>query len=420
MVLGGGTLTQDWLLESIMMAFSFVAMSFAVIVIVGWHAHKRLMTTLKEGREIEIKPFWMERVLTARPMKYATLSILLSIGVTGLDFLISFLIAGPKPWWTDGPSTYAFRLVIVVLLNIACIAGLIASRKVYHYLTDEVLPEMMEKAKKSVEPKRIITVMKMFTQVCGGSPLYQGACAIWTVFLFVVIHISILIPRWQAIAGIKTGLDITPLLTDWLGLLSYIIIGGVVGPMATTVSGFIVYCGLVFRKGEFFDPFAIDRRGGFKALGSLGMWSSFMAAVTPGFAIPILFIDSRSKATFEMAISAGLVFFMLICVLLFFFVPIFFVHEAMRVSKEIDALEVERKYRVAYGEFMKKTQNGIFKDTLGVKEVAGILSLYTLKTRFDEITNASEWPMDYLTIFNVITSSLVPTLPYLLEFILHL
>jgi len=187
--------------------------------------------------------------------------------------------------------------------------------------------------------------------------------------------------------------------------------------MATTVSGFIVYCGLAFRNGKFFDPFAIDRRGGFRELGSLGMWSSFIAAVTPGVAIPVLLINSGSKTTVEIAISAGLVFFMLICVLLFFFVPVFFVHEAMRASKRLDALDVERKYRVAYDEFMKKTQDSIFIDTLGVKEVAGILSLYTLKTRFDEITSASEWPTDYRTIFKVITSSLLPTLSFLLEFI---
>jgi len=416
-VFGGGALNENWLLQSIMIAFSLVAMSFAVIVIVGWHARKRLMTALRENKEIEIKSFWMERVLTTKPVKYTILSILLSIGATGLDFLISFLIAGPEPWWTNESSTFAFQTATVVLLNIACIAGLIASRKVYHYLTDEVLPQMMEKAKKSPEPTRIINVMKMFTQVCGGSPLYQGACAVWTALLFVVVHIFILVPQWQAIAGIKTGLDITPLLANWLGLLSYILIGGVVGPMATTVSGFIVYCGLVFRNGRFFDPFAIDRRGGFKALGSLGMWSSFMAAVTPGVAIPILFIDFRLKATVETAISAGLVFFMLICVLLFFFVPVFFVHEAMRASKRLDALDVERKYRVAYDEFMKKTQDRIFSDTLGVKEVAGILSLYALKTRFDEITSASEWPTDYLTIFKVLTSSLLPTLSFLLEFV---
>jgi len=43
---------------------------------------------------------------------------------------------------------------------------------VYHYLADEVLPEMMEKAKKSLEPTRTINVMKILTQVSGGSPLY--------------------------------------------------------------------------------------------------------------------------------------------------------------------------------------------------------------------------------------------------------
>jgi hypothetical protein len=268
---------------------------------------------------------------------------------------------------------------------------------------------MMKKAEQTPQPKKVKRTLKMFTLVAGGSSFYQGACVLFTIVFFIIIHLFFVIPQWQEVAGFTRGLDVRPFLGSWSRLLICVLIGGIVGPMATTVSAFTIFCGISFRGEGFFDPLAEDRRGGFKSLGTIGMWSSFMVAVTPGVAVPILFMGL--KTTSESAISLGLLFFLVICVILFFFVPIYYVHGAMKASRKLQIFGFEDVYRVEFNDFLKKVEDG--KPT----EMIETLSMLALREMYDTITAISDWPLNYLTVLNVIASAILPVLSYIAKYL---
>lgn len=370
-------------------------MSFIVIRFIWWLAQKKL-------RKPEIKPFfWLEKVVTTSTFKYVLFAIAVSVGATILQYVTSTLITGHPPWW-GGLSVKS--IAAIALLNFAAIMGFLLPRRVYH-LFREVLGDTIEKAKRS-SPKaeRDIQIKNMnkFAEVAGGSVLYQGICILITVALFVSVNII-----W---------LGIESLFTSWFDLLLYVLIGGIVGPMATTISGFLVYCGTIFKRKEHFDPLASDRRGGFKKLGSLGIWSTFMAAVVAGVAIPTLFITPRPVAPGGIMVNYGLTLFMVICIGLFFFVPLFFVHEALKTAKKEKTREIEDEYRRNFNDFLKRTRGGIFRERQNIKEVAGILSLITLKKIYDDITPMSDWPLNHSVIF-ALGSFVLPALSLVVQFL---
>jgi hypothetical protein len=235
------------------------------------------------------------------------------------------------------------------------------------------------------------------------------------VLLFMIAHICFVIPQWQEIAHLTRSIDLTPFLGSWSELLLYALIGGIVGPIATTVSAFAIYCGLSFRcarSGEsFFNFFAADRRGGFGLLGTLVVRSTFMAAVLPGVAIPILFIGSRTES--EVAINAGLIFFLIICIALFFFVPVYYVHTAMRISRKRLVQELKNLYQPQVDGFLKETKEGQKSRT---NETA---SLLLLGRTYDSISMASDWPIDFIAVLQVVVSAVLPVLAeYLLRYVL--
>lgn len=225
-----------------------------------------------------------------------------------------------------------------------------------------------------------------------------------TCAIFIIIKIFFVIPQWQQTAGIVGGLDIRPLLTDWVGFLLFALMGGIIGPMATTISAFIIYCGTTFTGEKNFDPLAKDKQGGFGSLGTLGMWSTFMAAFTPGIAIPFLFLDTKP----EIMTSGGLLFFLIICVNLFFFIPIYYVHKAMKKSRKLQIQKLEKNYRPKLGEFLEKVENG---KTTELTETASMLAL---KGFYDDVTMKSDWLVNPLTILEVITGVLIPILGHIL------
>jgi len=399
-----------WLLEAALISGGLVFMSFIVIAILYRHAHKQLESFHKRGEEPKVNPFWMENIRgRARFKIYVFCSLILSLGAVAADHFVPILVVGPTPWWwTIRSMPASYNIFSLFLLLFALIMGFLVPCKLYHFFMDNVLQDMMEKAKKTPHPEKTKRTLKMFTLVAGGSSLYQGACVLFTVVFFIFLHLYLVIPQWQEVAGFARSLDATPFLGSWSTLLVCALIGGVVGPMATTFSAFTIFCGS-FRGKDFFDPLAEDRRGGFGSLGTLGVWSSFMAAVTPGVAVPLLFIGLRT--TSEITIGVGLLFFLIICIMLFFFVPIYYVHGVMKVSRKLYIQKFEDAYRVGFNEFLKAVENG---KVIGLTKT---LSMLASKEIYDGMIVISDWPVDYFGGLKVIASTILPVLSYIVKYL---
>lgn len=183
--------------------------------------------------------------------------------------------------------------------------------------------------------------------------------------------------------------------------------------MATTISAFAIYCGVTFGDGDFFDPIAKDRRGGFRSLGTLGVRSSFMATITPCVAIPVLFPSSKLKTTYDLAINIGLLFFLMICVALFFFVPTYYVHKAMKASRKNQIQRFEDLYRTKVHQFMAIVSN------VKLAKTTETSSMLALKEMYQDIVGASDWPTDYLAILRVIINVALPILSYVLKLLIN-
>ena len=407
---GGYQLNVHWLLEAARISGSLVLMSFIVIAVLYWYAHRQLESFHKRKEEPKENPFWMEYIHgRARFKVYVFLSFTLSLGAVAADHFVPILVVGPTPWWwTIRSMPASYNVFSLFLLFFALMMGFLVPCKLYHFFKGNVLQDMVEKAEKTPHPEKTKRTLKMFTLVAGGSSLYQGVCVLFTVVFFIVTHLCFVIPQWQEVAGFAKGLDVRPFLGSWSALLIYALIGGVVGPMATTFSAFTIFCSS-FKGRGFFDPLAEDRRGGFGSLGTLGMWSSFMAAVTPGVAIPLLFIDL--KTTSEIAISVGLLFFLIICIILFFFVPVYHVHRAMKTSRNLFIQEFEGNYRARFNEFLKEVEDG------KVTELTETLSMLALKEIYDDTIVISDWPVDYFGGLKVIASTILPVLSFIVKFL---
>jgi len=411
-------LYEECLLQATIISASFILISFIVIIVLYQYAYKQLRLLDTSEKDIKKQPvFWMERILLKRFKQYGFKAyIVFSFAITSAVMVVSYLspilVAGPNPWWwTIKPMLIAHNTLNFILLGFSILMGFLVPSRLYHYFVNDVMKDMNKKANKTSQPKKVTRRLNMFALVAGGSSIYQVICIVIACALFVVMKLFNII-QWQQTAGIVGGLDIRPLLTDWIALLLYAFIGGIVGPMATTISAFIVYCGITFKSEGFFDSLEKDRRGGFGSLGTLGMGSAFMAAVTPGIAIPVLFLNPKTEAVYETATNLALLLFLMICVSLFFFVPIHYVHTAMKTSRAHEIQKFEKDYRPKLDKFLKRV--GEEKKP----EMVEAYSILVLKGTYDTVATQSDWPIDYLTILEVVASVLLPSLGYILKFLM--
>jgi hypothetical protein len=187
---------------------------------------------------------------------------MLSLGAVAADHYLPILVNGSIPWWSAVRSTSSTYNMISQLLSFtAILTGFLFSSRLYRYLNDVVVKDMISKAEETADRDGIRRALKMFVLVDGGSPVYQGACMLCTVLYFVWLHLFVIFPQWRQAAGLPYSLDITPFLGSWSRLLIYVLMTGVVGPMATAASGCAIFCGWVLTGKDVFDPLARDRRG---------------------------------------------------------------------------------------------------------------------------------------------------------------
>jgi len=386
--------------EGVWIATILVMISFSVILSLGLLARSKLRE-MPYSENPEIKPFWLDRLLGNQ--NYATFVVLGSFGSTLIDLILSS-VKSLTWWWTPSSNT-ALELWRIILFNLAVILGLMLLRSTYQRLKEEVFPSMLEKAKITQlrsEKESILKILVMFTEVAGGSRLYQGICILLTISLYFILEIYFCLTLGRLMSPISA-----------LDVMVYVVMAGLVGPLATAISGFVVFCGLTFEDPKYFDLLAPDQRGGFETLGKLAAVSSKIAALSPGLALPILLIGYESKSQGELALSIGLIFFVSICVFLFFFVPIFFVHRSMAKSRGYLIKELEKTYREPLRQFVDKLKS---KERLSERELLRLLVLNETLERMHVSTK--EWPMGFSTTVKVLFLAVVPTLASITEIIL--
>jgi len=252
---------------------SLIALSLVYIIIIALTAKRELKKFKTMHREPEIEAFWLERWIGKGFLGYALVATILPLAAILIDYFMTLLITGSVSWWwAVGRS----------LVYTACVFGFFLVRKVYNVYRSEALPEMLKKLQGAKNEEDISFGLKMFGIVAGSKPVYSIINLGVTVVFFLLVNYFIIIPDAQRLAGINNGIDLRLIAANWLSLMFCIVIIGMVGPMATVMSGFIMYCAWKFRDDEkLYDAYHPDKCGGFKSLGTLGMWESFMAAAAP-------------------------------------------------------------------------------------------------------------------------------------------
>jgi hypothetical protein len=144
-------------------------------------------------------------------------------------------------------------------------------------------------------------------------------------------------------------------------------------------------------------------------MANIGMWSSFMIALTPGIALPNLVLSTKTYA--ESTIGWATILWLIFCINLFFFVPLFYVHQAMRSSRKLQMDRIEPLYRTQVNRFLKDVENG---ERTEIEELASMLAL---GEAYDDVTMTSDWPVDYRTVLQVMGSAIFPVLSYLVSYL---
>ena len=356
--------------------------------------------------EPEIKSLWLERSIGRRG--YLLISFSLPAIVIEWDYIVITRVAFP--------ILSRFVLIIVYGLSyVVLVLGLLLWRKVYDvYLA--VLPKMLEKIEASpeeiilfqgkikMEKKDVSRYLKGFGIGAGSDQIYSIINMITAFGVYVYFQFAVLAPK-----GIYYGV---------LSPFTVILSGGMIGPMATIMMFFIVFCALIFRGPRYYNLGVPDKCGGFRSLSVLGMWASLAAAVAPA-GVPITFLIARPQVPFEISLNISMILFIFFCVLSFFFVPLFFLHSSMKFSRRT---LVERIYEENY----RKTSKIIEEAELEKKIVktSDLLRFFAEKEIVNYATATSDWPIDYAmilkVIFGALLSAISSNLPAVINFVLQL
>jgi hypothetical protein len=397
------------LLEAFYIAVGFILISFLYVGVLGGLAHRRLRNLHRKGIDPNENPFWLERLLGGGSYRlYLFVCLMLGLGAVAADTYLPVLVTGSEPWWVK-PTSSTYSALWSALSLTAILMGFLVSSRLYRYLKSIVLEDMKTKAKKTSDPDRTRRTLKMFVLVAGGSPIYQGICALSTVAFFISLHVFFIFPQWQQAAGLPSSLDLTPFLGSWSILLIYVLMTGVVGPMATAASGFAIYCGVAFRDQDVFDPLAPDTRGGFASVANLGVWSSFMLAVSPGIALPHLIFSAETYP--GTLVGWGAILWLIFCMNLFFFAPLYYVHQAIKSSRQLQFKLIEPVYREKLNRFIDNEKSGTRT------RVDEMVSIIALGEAYNHVTTGSDWPVDYRTFLEIAGSSMFPILSYIVSYL---
>jgi hypothetical protein len=176
-----------------------------------------------------------------------------------LAFVVTLpVLATVVDFFTSGPTAY-FNPTAALILNASAILGLSLPSCVYAQFRD-VVESMRNKLDSRDNSRMHAAIMATFASAAGGSSMYQAVTAFVAFGAYMI---------FAALAFFVHGLFLFRLLP----LLVSIVIAGMVAPMTTTISGFVVYCTKVFGHEQALDLTASDGQGGFKSLGTIGLAS---------------------------------------------------------------------------------------------------------------------------------------------------
>lgn len=351
--------------ENLFLVLVYLAISFAVIYFLYRVATKRR----KKHKPMKEGPFWLEKVFGNTLKKYATRSFLFVVFLFILDYSL---------------SRGRYSLASLGLTSTASFSGLLLSRWLYHNLNDDVLPyinELLQKYARKKEFKAISNGFLIFVEATGRSVLYQGVCCTVTLILFIIFY--------------KTfSYELFP--SFWSRLLCFIITAGIVGPLSTTISGFIIYCEHKFSDLEGYDFMLLDNNKMVKKLGGLALHSSFISALSAGIAIPAFLMAEQP------GLASSFTFFLTICVSLFFFVPVYYIYTTTGKHKTEMLSNVDTIYEKKLKEVYKSVKT---KSTMDEGSIDSFLALKEIRSNISEIV---EWPLTPVTSTKVILNVTIP------------
>jgi hypothetical protein len=271
------------------------------------------------------------------------------------------------------------------ILNASVILGLSLPAYVYAQFR-EVVESMRKKIESRDNSRTSLAIMATFASAAGGSSTYQAVTAFVAFGAYMI---------FAALAFLVNGLFLFRLLP----LLVSIVIAGMVAPMTTTISGFVVYCAKVFGHEQTLDVTASDGQGGFKSLGTIGLSSSSMSAVVAGLGVPVSFFALGTGTPYEY----GLTLFTVLFVILTFGTPVVCAHSIIVSSKKIALDRLRDQYACALPVLDMTQPEGLPSDQVG------LLRLIYVESIFERVLSISEWPSDY-TLVGGVANATIPIL----------
>lgn len=352
--------------EIVLLVLIYLAISFVVIYSLCKLGARRKHNSkfLKEG------PFWLERILGTTLGTYALRSFSVVFFLFFLDYILS---RGRYP----PPSLF--------LTSTASFLGLLLSRSLYHRLTEDTVPYISSRLNEHAgkkESREINDGFLIFIEAAGRSALYQGVCCIVTIITFIIFYRIFSYKLFPSF---------------WSRLFCFVMLAGILGPLSTTVSGFIIYSQRKFSNLRNYSFMLLDDNKMVKNLGGLALHSSFIAAISAGIAVPAFYMTEMP------GLISSFTIFLTICVFLFFFGPVFFIHKTTRKHKAEMLSIVDPSYEKILKEVYRSIESGFV-----MKESMRLAHFLLIKEVRNDVLRISEWPLTPVTYTKSIVNVTIP------------
>jgi len=338
------------------------ALSVSIAVI--WSLTLKASLEIKSMLEVPVElpqEFWLGG---SRGKRQWAISLSVPLVITALDY------------FTPGRTTY-YNVTAIIMLNTSAMLGFALPVYLYRQFRS-VVQDMQNRIDSSDTKRRATTVI--FALAAGGSPTYQAVTMLVAFLAYMIFAL---------LAFVLQGFFFFRLLP----ILVSIIIAGIVAPMTTTISGFVVHCRRVFR-GRSLDLMACDGQGGFGSIGTIGLASSTMSAIVAGLGVPVSFFGPSTVTYYEAGLTAFAVFF----VALTFGVPVVFSHAIIASSKRASLEKLCSRYQMILGTSEMAGAGNPKNDQ------TGLLRMLYLESLIHRVLNVQEWPSSYVMIWGVMNA----------------
>jgi hypothetical protein len=202
--------------------------SISVIFILTIYGKRRK----KKGKIQKKGKFWLE-IIFGQSTKQYYFSCFLFVSFL---FIIDVLLNNKQ-----------YSIFIFIFPSISLFIGLIYSRYLYHETNNVFLFIEREfyKVLKKKEKENFFDGFLIFIEATGGSLLYQGFCCFITIICFIFFYSKFAYQLFPSI---------------WSRLFCFIMLTGILGPICTVISGFIVYSQINLSKLDYFELILLNNK----------------------------------------------------------------------------------------------------------------------------------------------------------------